>query len=92
MKILLIGNYPYLRSQSMDRFASLFFDGLKSCGPIVRLLKPPPVIGRLRPVPTGLGKWIGYINRFVFLTFALLKGYQFDRLKNNRFGATYILL
>lgn len=50
----------------MDRFASLLFYGLKSRGHDVRLLKPPPLIGRLRPSPTGLGKWIGYIDRFVF--------------------------
>ena len=63
MKILLIGNYPYLKSQSMDRFASLLFNGLTSWGHDVRLLKPPPLIGRLRPSPTGLGKWLGYLDR-----------------------------
>lgn len=66
MKILLIGNYTYLKSQSMDRFASLLFYGLKTRGHDVRLLKPPPLIGRLRPLPIGIGKWIGYIDRFVF--------------------------
>ncbi|MFC1789200.1 glycosyltransferase family 4 protein, partial [Thermodesulfobacteriota bacterium] len=65
MKILLIGNYPYLKSQSMDRFASLLFDGLKSREHDVRLLKPLPLIGRLRPSPTGLGKWLGYLDRFI---------------------------
>jgi len=73
MKILLIGNYPYLKSQSMDRFTSLLFDGLKSRGYDVRLLKPPPLFGRLRPSPTGLGKWIGYIDRFVFFRPLLCK-------------------
>lgn len=66
MKILLIGNYTYLKSQSMERFASMLFYGLKSRGHDVRLLKPSPLIGRLRPSPTGLGKWIGYIDRFIF--------------------------
>jgi glycosyltransferase involved in cell wall biosynthesis len=65
MKILLIGYYPYLRSQSMDRFAAMLYDGLKDRGHEVRLLKPSPVIGRLRPAPTGLGKWLGYIDRFI---------------------------
>jgi glycosyltransferase involved in cell wall biosynthesis len=73
MKILLVGNYPYLKSQSMDRFASLLFDGLTSLGHGVRLLKPPPFIGRLRPSPTGLGKWLGYLDRFILFRPVLTK-------------------
>ena len=59
MKILLIGNYPHLKSQSMDRFTTMLYAGLKSHGYEVRLLKPPPVIGRLLTSSTRLGKWIG---------------------------------
>ena len=66
MKVLLIGNYPHLNSQSMDRFAGMLLDGLKQTGHQARLLKPAPILGRLRPSPTGLGKWIGYIDRFLF--------------------------
>ena len=65
MKILLVGNYPYLKSQSMDRFATMLHEGLRLRGHDVRLLKPQPFLGRLRPSPTGLGKWLGYWDRFV---------------------------
>lgn len=66
MKILLVGNYPYQKSQSMDRFASLLYTEFKVAGHQVSLLKPQPVIGRLYPSATGLGKWLGYFDRFLF--------------------------
>lgn len=65
MKILLIGNYPYLKSQSMPRFAAVLSDGLKAAGHEVRLLKPPPAIGRIFPTAKGIGKWLGYFDRFL---------------------------
>jgi len=65
MKVLLLGNYPYLKSQSMDRFAGVLYDGLRAAGLQVRLLKPQPVFGRMLPSATGLGKWLGYLDRFL---------------------------
>jgi glycosyltransferase involved in cell wall biosynthesis len=65
MKILLVGNYPYLKSQSMDRFAGMIETGMKAAGHQIRLLKPPPVIGRILPSATGVGKWLGYLDRFI---------------------------
>lgn len=65
MKILLIGNFPYLRSQSMDRFAAVLYDGLKGTGHVVRLLKPKPFFGRMWPPATRLGKCLGYLDRFL---------------------------
>ena len=49
----------------MDRFADMLYYGLIRIGHEVRLLKPPPVAGRFRPSPTGLGKWLGYFDRFI---------------------------
>jgi glycosyltransferase involved in cell wall biosynthesis len=65
MKVLLVGNYPYLKSQSMDRFAGMLDTGLKAAGHQVRFLKPPPAIGRMFPSATGFGKWLGYLDRFI---------------------------
>lgn len=73
MKVLLIGNYPYLKSQSMDRFARVLCDGLKSAGHQVRLLKPLPVLGRIFPSATGIGKWLGYLDRFLLFYPLLMK-------------------
>ena len=65
MRILLLGNYPYLKSQSMDRFAGVLCDQLRATGHQVCLLKPQPVFGRILPSATGLGKWFGYLDRFL---------------------------
>lgn len=65
MKILLLGNYENLRQQSMQRFAEMLRAGLTAAGHEVRLVRPPVWLGRLRRGETGLGKWIGYIDRFL---------------------------
>ena len=65
MKILLLGNYDNLRSQSMQRFAEMLRAGLAAAGHEVRVVRPPVWLGRLRRCDTGLGKWIGYIDRFL---------------------------
>lgn len=65
MKVLLLGNYENLRSQSMQRFAEMLRAGLAAAGHEVRVVRPPVWLGRLRRSETGLGKWIGYIDRFL---------------------------
>lgn len=65
MKILLIGNYPNSRQQSMQRFAELIRDGMTTAGHEVRLIRPCVWLGRVWRGETGLDKWIGYIDRFV---------------------------
>ena len=65
MKILLLGNYVNNRQESMQRFAELMREGLTVAGHEVRLVRPPLVFGRLRRSETGLGKWLGYADRFV---------------------------
>ena len=65
MKILLIGNYIHSRQQSMQRYADLLHDLLTTEGHEVRLLKPAPWLGNFKPSEVGLGKWLGYVDRFV---------------------------
>ncbi len=65
MKILLIGNYAYLRQQSMQRFADMLREQLTAAGHEARLVAPPALVGRLRRGETGFAKWIGYLDRFV---------------------------
>src|SRR4051794_27714621 len=48
----------------MQRFAGLLRDGVKNSGHSVRLITPDAVIGRLKPSATGIGKWLGYVDRF----------------------------
>jgi glycosyltransferase involved in cell wall biosynthesis len=64
MKVLLVGNYENDAQESMQRFATLMAHGLSKAGHEVRTLRPPSLVGRLRPAGHGLGKWLGYVDKF----------------------------
>ena len=66
MKVLLVGNYANDEQESMQRFAALLNAGLRKAGHEVRLIRPIPVIGRLKPAVHGVGKWCGYVDKFAF--------------------------
>lgn len=57
----------------MDRYASMLTNGLKRNGHQVILIKPKPILARIRPSAHGLGKWLGYLDRFIFFLFTLEK-------------------
>jgi glycosyltransferase involved in cell wall biosynthesis len=65
MKVLLVGNYAHDGQESMRRFADLLALQLPSRGISAECLCPSPVFGRLRPGSGGLGKWLGYLDKFV---------------------------
>lgn len=71
MKILLVGNYLIDRQQSMQRFASVLEEGLKEAGHEVRLIRPEAYFGKLKPGSSGLGKWLGYIDKYLIFPFLL---------------------
>ncbi|MFW6296727.1 MAG: glycosyltransferase family 4 protein [Halothece sp.] len=73
MKILLVSNYLFDNQQSMQRFAQMLETGLTQFGHEVRLLRPKPVLGRLKPSSQGLGKWLGYLDKFILFPPALKK-------------------
>jgi glycosyltransferase involved in cell wall biosynthesis len=64
--ILLIGNYPLERQQSMQRFATMMLDGLKAAGIEAELIQPKPVLGRFRFAGAFVAKWLAYLDKFVF--------------------------
>lgn len=65
MKILLIGNYLPDAQQSMQRFSAVMESGLIKAGHDVRLIRPEPKLGGLKQSDRGLGKWLGYIDKFI---------------------------
>jgi glycosyltransferase involved in cell wall biosynthesis len=65
LRILLIGNYPLDQQQSMLRFADLLERELKDLGHTVRLLRPQPILAGQDSGSSGLGKWIGYVDKFL---------------------------
>lgn len=65
MKIALVGNYLRDRQESMQRFATLMEEGLERAGHEVKVVRPAEMAGRLSPGARGVGKWLGYVDKFV---------------------------
>ncbi|MBC8009651.1 MAG: glycosyltransferase, partial [Burkholderiales bacterium] len=73
MKILLIGNLPEDRQESMRRFTTALNDGLVARGHTVKVLAPALRLARLMPRYryNGLPKYLGYFDKFVLFPRAL---------------------
>lgn len=69
--ILLIGNYPHDAQESMQRFAQMLLDGLREAGETAALLVPQPFFGKLNKSGSGLGKWLGYLDKFLLFPIQL---------------------
>lgn len=65
MKVLLVGNYETDRQESMLRFADALQRGLNTTGVQAKIIRPESRIGRLHSGSHGLGKWLGYLDKFV---------------------------
>jgi glycosyltransferase involved in cell wall biosynthesis len=63
--VLLIGNYPPDRQQSMDRFALMMLDGLRAAGVPAELIQPRPFFGRFTYAGRAVAKWLAYMDKFV---------------------------
>ena len=63
--VLLIGNYPPDRQQSMQRFALMMLDGLTAAGIPAELIQPQPFFGRFQSAGRFVAKWLAYIDKFV---------------------------
>ncbi|HMJ06536.1 MAG TPA: glycosyltransferase family 1 protein [Chthoniobacterales bacterium] len=69
--VLLIGNYPADRQQSMLRFAAMMRQGLAAAGVAAELIQPQPVFGRARFCGRFVTKWLAYIDKFILFPRAL---------------------
>ena len=65
MSVALISNYRPDGQQSMLRYGEMLREALAERGYEALLLHPPTVLGRL-PWPGGMGKWVGYIDKYLF--------------------------
>src|SRR5256714_10216715 len=63
--VLLIGNYPLDRQQSMQRFGTMMLHGLNNSGIAAKLIAPQPRFGKFRGAGSFVAKWLGYIDKFV---------------------------
>jgi len=64
MKVLLVSNYTQDGQESMLRFAAALRAGLLAAGVEAGIARPEALFGRLRPGASGLGKWLGYLDKF----------------------------
>lgn len=72
-KVILIGNYPPDNQQSMERFAQMLIKGFNTKGVETELWRPIVIFGSLvKSTKTGLGKWIGYIDKWLLFPLVLL--------------------
>jgi glycosyltransferase involved in cell wall biosynthesis len=63
--VLLIGNYPLDRQQSMQRFGTMMLQGLTAAGVATELIAPRPFFGNVSSADSFVAKWLGYIDKFV---------------------------
>jgi glycosyltransferase involved in cell wall biosynthesis len=65
VRVLLVGNYLSDRQESMQRFTTLMQDGLTRAGHEVKVIRPVEAVSRLSPGGHGVGKWLGYVDKYV---------------------------
>lgn len=63
--ILLVGNYPPDRQESMLRFAAMLHKGLPQFGFDVQLVQARELLNRLSLWPASAKKWLGYVDKLV---------------------------
>ncbi|MEJ6981981.1 glycosyltransferase [Pedobacter sp. P351] len=82
MRIILIGNYIPDKQESMIRFANLLDEGFKSEGMQSEIWTPKALFGKsFKTTTAGIGKWLGYIDKYVIFPLLLLWRLQRSEFK-----------
>lgn len=55
----------------MQRYAEMLLQGLRERGVEVHFIRPTLGLGRLKPASHGVGKWLGYFDKFILFPGAL---------------------
>ena len=71
LHVLLVGNYPPDRQESMLRFAAVLLRDLPTHGVEATLFQPRVFFGRLAPARSPLGKWLAYLDKLLVAPFQL---------------------
>jgi len=73
MSIVLIGNYPPDKQESMERFALMLATGFRSAGLETEIWRPVSVLAvGAKSTTYGLGKWLGYVDKWLIFPLILL--------------------
>lgn len=72
--IILLGNYPADKQESMERFALMLQKGLEDQGNVDTVIwRPKVMLGKVaNSTNTGIGKWLGYIDKWILYPILLL--------------------
>ena len=82
-KVILIGNYLPDKQESMIRFAHLLNSGFINQGLETEIWWPPVVVGGVvRSTNGGIGKWLGYLDKYLIFPVVLKFRLRNKRLKN----------
>ena len=63
--VLIIGHYAKDAQESMGRYGRMLETGFLQANWSVKTLVPPVRFGKLSIKSSGLGKWLGYLDKFV---------------------------
>lgn len=67
MRIILIGNYKPDKQESMIRFAKMLQAGFIKTGVKTEIWWPSVVLGGFaKSTNAGMGKWVGYVDKWIF--------------------------
>jgi len=69
--VLLVANSATDGQESMLRFAEMLRSGLAATGCTVEVIAPPSIFGRFVSTRGSLGKWIGYIDKYLLFPFLM---------------------
>jgi glycosyltransferase involved in cell wall biosynthesis len=86
--VILLGNYPLDRQESMLRFRDLIQSRLLADGYTVESLYPEGHFGQLAG-RGGAGKWLGYLDKYIIFTAGLLG--QFSRIREKYLGRKIVV-
>ncbi|WP_372720580.1 glycosyltransferase family 4 protein [Novipirellula sp.] len=65
-KLIIIGNYPPDRQQSMERFAEMLRRGAEDQGIAAEIWRPEVLFAKKHSSTTsGISKWLGYLDKWV---------------------------
>jgi len=90
--IILLANYLPDEQESMQRYADMLGNFLTAKGWSVEIIRPEPWFGRLKRSGQGLGKWLGYIDKFLVFPWILRRHLRQRRLALNLGGEGKLLV
>jgi hypothetical protein len=72
MRIILLGNYAPDGQESMERFAQMLDTGFQKAGIGTEIWRPVPIVGgKIGTAHAGIGKWLGYIDKWLLFPLIL---------------------